>query len=360
MISSKTSRHLYTASLFFLIFLTALCLAISAADVIIQALTDRTESDKFDYRNLVVVGGGYVLLTVLSLLFSCSRVFTVRSSLQDIPKLYIPIKEDDLPKRVFSHIQGQFTNVKEVRKECKPLSSDIKLVGRALPGEPLFDGVDFKRAIARTPTIIENAAIELNPEYARPLYVPVRQYMEFLMHHNLVDSQLGCVYLEGYERARFSRDQVSQAEYLDIMKHLAVMLHHMGFYFNLREHSETYESEDPNDDASGHESFEASNSTASPGSHQRRNLSIRTTGTQNPSKARSIDQGGPLEDDVVSLAQSVATWTSRSTSTVNQRNTQSITRASLTRPVPDRTYTDDDKRITVYERLMMDRIGMRL
>ncbi|KAI9013860.1 hypothetical protein CLU79DRAFT_768289 [Phycomyces nitens] len=360
MITPKTSRNLYTASLFFLIFLTAICLAISAADVIIQALTDRTESEKFDYRNLVVVGGAYVLLTVLSLLFSCSRLFTVKSSLQDIPKIYIPIKEDDLPKKVFHHIQQQFTNVKEVRNECKPLSSDIKLVGRALPGEPLFDGVDFKRAISRTHTIIENAAIELNPEYARPLYVPVRQYIEFLMHHNLVDPQLGRVYLEGYERARFSPDQVSQAEYLDIMKHLAVMLHHMGFYFNLKAHSETYESGNTTDDGSDNESFEASNSTASPGSHQRRNVCTRSTSIHDPARTRSIDQRGPLEDDVASLAQSVATWTSRSTSTVNQRNPHSVTRASLTRPDLEHNYTDEEKKLTVYERLMMDRISMRM
>lgn len=32
-----------------------------------------------------------------SLLFSCSRMLTVRGSLQDIPKLYIPIKKEDLP-----------------------------------------------------------------------------------------------------------------------------------------------------------------------------------------------------------------------------------------------------------------------
>lgn len=58
----QESNVLYTASLFFLIALTALCLAVSAADVIIQALADKNQSGEHDYRNLFVVGGSYVLL----------------------------------------------------------------------------------------------------------------------------------------------------------------------------------------------------------------------------------------------------------------------------------------------------------
>jgi hypothetical protein len=58
----KLPHYLYTSSLFLLIFLTAVCIAISAADVIIQALTDKTSTGEFDYRNLIVVSGSYVLL----------------------------------------------------------------------------------------------------------------------------------------------------------------------------------------------------------------------------------------------------------------------------------------------------------
>ncbi|KAI9312195.1 hypothetical protein BX666DRAFT_862458 [Dichotomocladium elegans] len=96
--NTRIAHYLYTASLFFLILLTGLCIAISAADIIIQALADRTESGTFDYNNLIVVAASYMLLAVVSLSFSCSRVMTVRASLQDIPKVYMPIKGDDLPK----------------------------------------------------------------------------------------------------------------------------------------------------------------------------------------------------------------------------------------------------------------------
>ncbi|KAI9365919.1 hypothetical protein BD770DRAFT_439135 [Pilaira anomala] len=227
--SVKLSNSLYIGSLFFLILLTALCVAISAADVIIQALTDKTNQGTFDYRNLIVVGGSYVVLALAALLFSCNRLLTVRASLQDIPKLYIPIKQEDLPKKVYFKIRQEFEHAKQTRKLAEPRPEDIQAVGWAKPGTPLFDGLDFKQAIARTPAIVEKVAISINPDYFRPPYVPVRQYMEFLMQQGLIDKQLGLFYLEGYEIARFSHKPLSQEQYMDIMKHLAAILQNMGY-----------------------------------------------------------------------------------------------------------------------------------
>ena len=62
--STRRGHCLYTSSLFFLIFLTAVCIALSAADVIVQALFDRTESGRFDLRNLLVVAASYVVLVI--------------------------------------------------------------------------------------------------------------------------------------------------------------------------------------------------------------------------------------------------------------------------------------------------------
>ncbi|CAO3658707.1 unnamed protein product [Rhizopus stolonifer] len=227
--STRSSQCLYIASLFFLIFLTAVCIAISAADVCIQALADKTTTGKFDFRNLVVVGGTYVVLAFASLLFSCSRVLSVRGSMQTIPKTHIPIRKNDLPKKIYTKLKNEFDETKGIRENTIPRSEDIQAVGWAKPGTPLFEGLDFKQAIARTPVIVENAAINIDPSYKRPLYCPVRQYIEFLIQEGLVDRQLGIFYAQGYEIARFSRDPLSQQQYIDIMKHLAAILQNMGY-----------------------------------------------------------------------------------------------------------------------------------
>ena len=82
--------------------------------------------------------------------------------------------------------------------------------------------------------------------------MPVRQYIEFLMQQNLIDKQLGTVYLEGYELARFSQAPLSQEQYMDIMKHLAAILQNMGY--NIKSsttqpmHQETDNEEEEEDD----------------------------------------------------------------------------------------------------------------
>ncbi|KAI8577072.1 hypothetical protein K450DRAFT_253519 [Umbelopsis ramanniana AG] len=224
----RESNALYTASLFILIALTALCLAVSAADVIIQALADKNQYGQHDYRNLFVVGGSYVLLGLLAFIFSCSRLFTVRRSLADIPKLHIPISEYDLPKKVHKRIQEGFTDIRHIRSLAEPKPEDVGQLGWAKPGSE-FEGVNFKRAITRTSGIIEKAAIEMDQDFVRPAYIPFRQYVEFLSQHIKVDRSIVDVYLDGYERARFSQDEFTEAEYLGIMGHLAIILRSMGY-----------------------------------------------------------------------------------------------------------------------------------
>lgn len=77
-------------------------------------------------------------------------------------------------------IRSEFDEAKKTRKLAEPRSEDIQAVGWAKPGKivhtdriglsssrnlllnhlllgtPLFEGLDFKQAIARTPTIVGN------------------------------------------------------------------------------------------------------------------------------------------------------------------------------------------------------------
>ncbi|KAI8148922.1 hypothetical protein BJV82DRAFT_590080 [Fennellomyces sp. T-0311] len=343
---SRWGHFLYTSSLFFLIVLTAACIAISAADVIVQALFDQTESGRFDLRNLFVVAASYVVLAIAALAFTCSRFFTIRASLQDIPKIYIPIKKDDLPKKVYSQIQGQFDAVKHVRKLAEPRPEDIVHIGRGKPGDAQFAGVDFKRVIARTPMFIEQAAMAINPAFSRPSHVPTRQYIEYLIQRSFIDAQIGQVYIDGYERARFSRAPVSQDIFREIMTHLAVILDHMGY-------------SDRGQGSAG-ESASLSSSSGGSTSHQHHQHRRQSSGDRS---ART-----PRDDDVASLAQSIATWTSRSTSNTRSRYPRSNSQRSTQRNQDEdsSSYQDDEDgnnyddydqqlRQVIYNRLVIDR-----
>ncbi|KAI7849469.1 hypothetical protein BDC45DRAFT_540037 [Circinella umbellata] len=300
--STRRGHRLYTSSLFFLIFLTAVCIALSAADVIVQALFDRTESGHFDLRNLLVVAASYVVLAIASLAFSCSRFFT----------------------KVYSHIQGKFDDVRHVRKLAEPRPEDIAHVGWGKPGDVQFEGVDFKRVIARTPMFIEQAAMKISSDFARPAHVPTRQYIEYLIQRNLVDAQIGRVYVDGYEQARFSRVPVNQGAFKNIMTHLAVVLRQMGYApQNLSSKQAESSSVSTRSGSTSHHLYQSG--------VLRRKSSSGAGDNADPSSSIQMGGGSARDDDVVSLAQSIATWTSRSTSNTLSRYARSNSQRSTSR-----------------------------
>lgn len=57
-------------------------------------------------------------------------------------------------QKVYNKIRDEFQQTKETRKLAEPRPEDIQTVGWAKPGTPLFEGLDFKQAVARTPAIV--------------------------------------------------------------------------------------------------------------------------------------------------------------------------------------------------------------
>lgn len=205
-------------------------------------------------------------------------------------------------------------------------------------------------------TSIEKVAISINADYIRPLYVPVRQYMEFLMQQGLIDKQLGSFYLEGYETARFSHEPLNQDQYMDIMKHLAAILQHMGY--NLKNGN--------NNNNKNHQACTGSESIISLG-HKSNNSdhSVRIK----PSSSRKLKRrlsSHPQEDDNISTH----TWNSRSThnsrkNTINNISPRIDPMHTNSRDHPVTTiendeddysaYDEDEVRNDIYELLMKDR-----
>lgn len=69
-------------------------------------------------------------------------------------------------------VQRGFHLVGYIRQAAEPLPSDIQQSGWAKPGTGTFEGVDFKRAIARTPTIIGKSFLTLRHAHTFFSYPP--------------------------------------------------------------------------------------------------------------------------------------------------------------------------------------------
>ncbi|KAI9308968.1 hypothetical protein BJ944DRAFT_259327 [Cunninghamella echinulata] len=355
---SRATHHLYTASLFFLIFLTGVCVAISAVDVIIQAFSDRTEIGRFNYTSVIVVAACYFVLAIVSLSLACCRLINVRRSLKSISKSHIPTGY--IPKRVLLRVQDGFQTVKYIRQVAEPLPDDVRQLGWAKPGTKTFEGVDFKCAIARTPAIIEKAAIEINESYARPPYVPIRHYIEFLMQEGLMDVSFGKTYIEGYERARFSQYAPVESEYLDIMKHLAAILNQMGYHLHqaatptpsLYDKSSSNNSNNNNSNNNNNGSSTSEHSKKSNFSNKQRSQRTSPFEFVHRSSERSQLNGQPSrvdDSDVASLAQSVATWSSKSVRRYPHTSSSFYDNNS---DMTDEDDYSDNMRHIIYDRLM--------
>ena len=66
---------------------------------------------------------------------------------------------------------------------------------------------------------------------ARQPSMSVQRYIDFLIE-NKIDRELGHAYVEVYERARFSDDEVPEEQYIKFMKLVLQLLRQLGFSGN--------------------------------------------------------------------------------------------------------------------------------
>ncbi|KAG0241342.1 hypothetical protein BGX31_001241 [Mortierella sp. GBA43] len=103
-------------------------------DVIFQIFHRPNPSDPPDYKNLAVFAGSYVLLGLLATIFGFSRYVTVKLARQAIPKTYMPITREDLPKAVYEFVQSELDRVARLTKKAQPLVEESGQPGWGKPG----------------------------------------------------------------------------------------------------------------------------------------------------------------------------------------------------------------------------------
>ncbi|KAG0001128.1 hypothetical protein BGZ65_003767, partial [Modicella reniformis] len=196
------SSCFYVSSLFSLVAVTGICIFASAYDVIFQIFHPANPGDPPNYKNLAVFAGSYVLLGILATIFGFSRYVTVKLARQAIPKTYMPITREDLPKTVYEFVQSELDRVARLTKRAQPLLEEGGHPGWGKPGSPLHD-THFKTIMASTPVFIEKAAIRHSLDLARPPNKSISEYIYMLMDRKLINRDFGLEYIAGYEQARF-------------------------------------------------------------------------------------------------------------------------------------------------------------
>lgn len=79
-----------------------------------------------------------MLLGLLATIFGFSRYVTVKLARQAIPKTYMPITQEDLPKKVYEFVQSELDRVARLAKKATPTVEESAQPGWGKPGMRIF------------------------------------------------------------------------------------------------------------------------------------------------------------------------------------------------------------------------------
>ncbi|KAF5313275.1 hypothetical protein D9619_003031 [Psilocybe cf. subviscida] len=178
MLSTGAQRTISEAAYVFLILVTVILTGLSCAGIISQAVrTSPTRSWARNF-NALMVGGSYVVLLAVSLLFCVKRRVAVRLKLRGISKTYRTINRDDLPKKVHKYVVQEYIRACLVSYESLPRNVFHEGWGR--PGTA-YSGISFRRTLLDTIRRIGLVSMSTNPELLHESYLG-------LTHHSFTFS----------------------------------------------------------------------------------------------------------------------------------------------------------------------------
>ncbi|CAG8446967.1 16824_t:CDS:2, partial [Acaulospora morrowiae] len=197
-------------------------IGLSAYDIIWRGISSDTS-----HFHVIVASGSYFLMCFSAVLIGLRRLITVKKALLDIPKSKLPISKKILPKSVHNLIMSELIRVSMISLESEPKPEDGGQPGWGRPGTSL-DNINFKISIVDTLTLIEKNAYE-HSHLKRQPSMSAQRFIDFLIENKAIDRNLGHAYVEGYERARFSDEEIPEEQYTEFMKLVVQLLRKLGF-----------------------------------------------------------------------------------------------------------------------------------
>jgi len=146
----------YHVSFFLFVILTAIAVVGSAAGLVSQAWLSGGQR-RWD---IVIVVGSYITLALMSALIIINRFWSLRIALGQIPKAYIPVKEEDAPKQVYKLVEAEYTRATLIAYIARPRNKSAP--GWGTPGTDL-ENVFLPRALLDTLPNVDTAARSLLP-----------------------------------------------------------------------------------------------------------------------------------------------------------------------------------------------------
>jgi hypothetical protein len=247
---------IYSTTFTFLLVILLVLLLITPGDIIYHAVS------KGQIINIFIVGAIYILTAVIALFIYATRIYTNRTILASSPKTWIPVDQNDVPRRVRHLVMSAMSRSAEITYDAKP--KDLTFSGApsvdsaaAQPSAqretPVWGNIShpgysapsaasssipphtsYVTVTLELPHLIEARAVSLLPTPAKPADLlliqrsstaGLRDYLVHLSTLGLVEGSLCTSFLSLYERARFSGQATTEAEFSKLMAVFGTLLH---------------------------------------------------------------------------------------------------------------------------------------
>ncbi|KAJ3061529.1 hypothetical protein HDU98_002571 [Podochytrium sp. JEL0797] len=219
---------LSVSSLFVLIVIVSGLLGFCGLDLFIQIVSlhdDPSGTIKF----LLILGSSCVVLILASVTILSARKYRIKSALNSIPHLFMPINESDMPTPLYRAVQKKLADSITLRLAIKPLPED-----RHMDGFGRIDGqlVHFKTAMSKTLILLSGTVSEIFPHLVYTNHMPLPQYFQLLKNHRFpFDESLADAFSARYDAFSNSPNEATELEYLEFMKLFALLLRSMEAAF---------------------------------------------------------------------------------------------------------------------------------
>lgn len=202
----------------FFIFMT---LFIGFASVVpIDSISQASQSDNNYALNTFVVVGALVLFGITASVISITRVYLLRTALADIPKRYVPIEPNDLPRGCSEMIQDNITRCEEVRTRALQTPGVAKHPGLSGPDSellpPLLKFDDAVRSIGMKLKWDKNFP---GSELTVPENMSFREAIAYSQTKVPSSNPELCrQYVELYEELRYSGKLITEEQFVSFMQ----------------------------------------------------------------------------------------------------------------------------------------------
>eukprot|EP01119_Soliformovum_irregulare_P016335 TRINITY_DN4706_c0_g1_i4.p1 TRINITY_DN4706_c0_g1~~TRINITY_DN4706_c0_g1_i4.p1 ORF type:complete len:253 (+),score=55.42 TRINITY_DN4706_c0_g1_i4:689-1447(+) len=176
--------------------------------------------------HIIVIAAVYTVVVVIILCLVARRWAQKRTRLRGIPRGIMPfLRPGDLSTKQRKHIVNRLVTSSETSVNPQVNEEDHLGYGIHIGEDGEKRQIHFKTSIATSHRLIEAAAMYKDPRLRRKTSMTVRDYI-FLLKKNTegLSRKLCIFYIENYERARFSEEEFTLAEYTAFMENLREIL----------------------------------------------------------------------------------------------------------------------------------------